>query len=107
MTKRLDYHLTHNVDKLMIDQTKNRYDLMSEERKSYIRTLIVSTPNTCSGRTRLDKHRIWIELLVYDFIFKDNCCEIDDYSKDDIEDVCIVWFFEKWMTDIHYNFDDY
>lgn len=80
---------------------------MSEEKKAYIRTLIISTEDTCSGRIRLNGHRLWIELLVYDFLTGDNCCDIDDYPESDIEYVCMVWFFEKWMTSEYYKLDNY
>lgn len=108
MKTRLYYHLTHKIDDLMIEQTQINYNLMSEERKLYIRELIVSTPDTCSGRTRLKGHRIEIELLIYDsFVYKENCYEVDDYTENDIKDICIVWFFENWIYDEHYKLNDY
>lgn len=50
---RLDYHLTHYDDELMINKTQNIYDFMSIERKEKAKQLIVSTRDTCSGRMRL------------------------------------------------------
>lgn len=109
MTTRLDYHLTHEDDKLMLEKTQNRYDLMTEERKDYVRKFIVSTNGTCSGRTRLDRHRLWMELLVWDFLRQeeDKCYEIEDYTESEIEDISIVWFFEKWMNDEYYKLNNY
>lgn len=90
---RLDYHLTHYDDELMINKTQNIYNSMSIERKNKAKQLIVSTQDTCFGRMRLVGHRLWIELLVLDFLYEHNDYEIDDLSKEEIKDVCIYWFF--------------
>lgn len=110
MTTRLYYHLTHDDDSKMIARTQNRYDQMNEERKAYIRKFIVQTPGTCGGKTRLDKHRLWIELLISDFLCGDKenkCYAVEDYDELDVEDVCIVWFFEIWIKSEFYNLMDY
>ncbi len=104
---RLDYHLTHHDDKLMIQKTQNIYNSMSIERKNKATQLIISTQDTCSGRMRLVGHRLWIELLVLTFLYENNDYEIDDFSKEEIEDVCIYWFFEIWCKSEYYKLDDY
>lgn len=77
---RLDYNLSHNDDKLMINKTRNIFNLMTIERKNKAKNLIVSTQDTCSGMTRLEGYRLWIELIVLDFLYGNN-----DYGNNHYE----------------------
>jgi hypothetical protein len=102
MNEREWYHLSHEQDKQMISRT-NKYDSLTENEKAIARQKLVSTQDTCSGLVRLHNHRLWIELVVQDYLSNDPCYEINDYSPKEIENICLVWFFENWMTSDDYK----
>ena len=104
--QRMDHHLTHDEDNFMIKNTFEKYKLISDENKQIALNSIVSTPSCCGGRPRLNNHRLTMEQLVTNYIYKFDLYEIDDYTKDELENICIVWFFENWMKDNYYNLID-
>ena len=105
------HHLKHADDQLLITMGSARYNSLSDERKRQVRPMIVTTPETCFGKTRLNNTRLWIELVVHKY-FNDELDEYEEtygdlYSKDDIIDAILVWFFETWQTSPYYNAIDY
>jgi len=98
------FHLRKSDDEKMIIRTKDRYDRLSSEDRSKFREHIVSMPG---GKPILKGHRLWIELVVHDFLSDENTYEIDDYSRGDLENICIVWFFETWMNSKDFQLEDY
>lgn len=104
---RLWYHLSHEDDANMINKSYFVYKVLNEEEKSDIRENIISTHNICSGFNRLRGHRLWMELLVYDYLYGDNFYEIYFYTPEEIEQICAVWFFEIWSTSKYYEYYDY
>src|SRR5437868_372587 len=92
----------------MIEKTYDKYLAMTTNTKEELKKFIVLTPDTCSGKTRLQNHRLWMELIVSDFLYEDNTCyEIDDYDKDTLINICIVWFFDIWVKSEYYDLNDY
>lgn len=105
------HHLKHADDQLLITMGSARYNSLSEERKKQVRPMVVTTPETCFGKTRLNNTRLWIELVVYKY-FKDEIGEYegdygDLYNTNDIIDAMLVWFFETWQNSPYYNEIDY
>lgn len=107
MEKRLSHHLTHKDDEQIIASIKNKYDSLTRERKDKVKKLVINTPDTCGGRARLFGHRLEIELIMYDYLSGENCYEINDYTMDDLGDICAVWFFETWMESKYFKMVDY
>ena len=107
VNKRLYYHLSHEDDTEIINKMKSRYDSLTNERKEQFKQFVVSTADCCGGRPRLDKHRLTIELVICDYLKGENCYEINDYTMDDLADICSVWFFETWMNSQYYKMANY
>lgn len=99
-------HLTHDHDQKLIVMGTNRYNSLSEERKKQVKAMVVTTPDVCFGKTRLDGTRIWIELVVYKY-FNNEIEDYEDFKADDTLDAMLVWFFETWMTSEYYTLPDY
>jgi len=105
---RESFHLQKVDDQMMVEKASEKYNRLTNDQKIKFREMVVSNPDRCSGRPCLKNHRLWIELIVFCYLNDDmDMYEIDDYDKEDLENICAVWFFEIWMNSEYYKLDDY
>ena len=101
------FHLSHDEDKVMFERASSLYKTISEEEKVSLMNNLTVDPKVNGGLLGLKTHKVWVELLVEDYVKRQDTFEIKRPPWSEIEKIIAVWFFDTWIKSRFFDLPDY